>query len=91
LRDGTDRSPGLLVERKPHGIDPHYRLAPECEARVRSLAVRAAHALGPAFRLQAGELVVELLPAEAGKGAAIQRFMGCRPMPGAPRSSSVTT
>lgn len=82
LREGTDGLPGVLLERKPHAIALHYRLAPERSAQVRSLAGRAAQALGPAFRLQAGKRVVELLPAHAGKGAAIGRFMGRPPYAG---------
>lgn len=82
LREALDRLPGVLLERKPHAIALHYRLAPECEAQVRSLAENAAERLGPAFRLQAGKLVVELLPAEAGKGAAIRRFMRLPPYAG---------
>lgn len=82
LREGTDALPGVLLERKPHAIALHYRLAPEHSAQVRSLAGRAAQALGPAFRLQEGKQVVELLPAQAGKGAAIGRFMGRPPYAG---------
>jgi trehalose 6-phosphate phosphatase len=82
LREETDRLPGVILERKPHAIAIHYRLAPECEAQVRSLARHAAETLGPAFRLQVGKLVVELLPAAASKGAAIRRFMGLPPYAG---------
>lgn len=82
LRDGTDRLPGVILERKPHALAVHYRLAPQWEAQVRSLAAHAAERLGPAFRLQAGKLVVELLPAAAGKGAAIERFMALPPYAG---------
>ena len=82
LREGTDGLPGVLLERKPHAIALHYRLAPERSAQVRSLAGRAARALGPAFRLQEGKRVIEILPAQAGKGAAIGRFMACPPYAG---------
>ena len=82
LREGTDALPGVLVERKPHAIALHYRLAPEHSVQVRSLAGRAAQALGPAFRLQEGKRVMEILPAQAGKGVAIERFMGHPPYAG---------
>jgi trehalose 6-phosphate phosphatase len=79
LRVVTDGLTGVILERKPHAIALHYRLAPQREELIRSLAGRAARDLGPAFRIQAGKLVVEILPAEAGKGAAIARFMGLAP------------
>lgn len=82
LREETARLPGVLLERKPHALALHYRMAPAREAQVRSLAARVAEQLGPAFRLQAGKLVVEILPATAGKGAAIERFMGHPPYGG---------
>jgi len=82
LRQETARLPGVLLERKPHALALHYRLAPAHEAQVRALATRAAERLGPAFRLQLGKLVVEILPAAAGKGAAIERFMDAPPYAG---------
>lgn len=82
LREETARLPGVMLEHKPHALALHYRLAPEREAQVRSLAACAAERLGPAFRLQIGKLVVEILPAEAGKGAAIERFLGRPPYAG---------
>ena len=82
LRKETKHLPGVILERKPHAIAVHYRQVPEQEAQVRFLAEHAGQALGPAFRLQAGKLVVEILPAEAGKGVAIERFMGQPPYAG---------
>jgi trehalose 6-phosphate phosphatase len=82
LQEEANRLPGIILERKPHALALHYRQAPEREAQVRSLAERAAQSLGPAFRLQTGKLVIELLPVEAGKGGAIQRFMGLPPYAG---------
>ncbi|WP_295413618.1 trehalose-phosphatase [uncultured Thiodictyon sp.] len=82
LRAGTQGLSGVLLERKPHAVALHYRLAPQREAQIQSLAARAAQTLGPDFRLQAGKLVVEILPVAAGKGAAIERFMGRPPYAG---------
>jgi trehalose 6-phosphate phosphatase len=82
LRDVTDSLPGVVLERKPHALALHYRQAPEREAQIRSLAARAAQALGPTFRVQAGKMVIELLPTQAGKGAAIERFMALPPYAG---------
>jgi trehalose 6-phosphate phosphatase len=82
LREETGKLPGVILERKPHAIALHYRQAPEREGQIRSLAERAAQVLGPDFRLQAGKLVVEILPTQAGKGLAIRRFMGLAPYAG---------
>lgn len=82
LEEETHSLPGVILETKPHAIAVHYRQVPEQEAQVRFLAEHAGQALGPAFRLQAGKLVVEILPAEAGKGVAIERFMGQPPYAG---------
>lgn len=82
LKEGTHSLPGVIMETKPHAIAVHYRQAPEWEERVWLLAGQARQALGPGFRLQAGKQVVEILPADAGKGTAIRRFMGQPPYAG---------
>ena len=82
LRAEVENRPGLLVEDKPGALALHYRLAPEREAEALALAERIARALGPAYRLQHGKQVVEVLPAAAGKGAAIRRFMAGPPYAG---------
>jgi trehalose 6-phosphate phosphatase len=73
--------PGLLVERKPGAIALHYRLAPQCEALCHS-AMEAALAHSPGMDLLAGKMVVELKPAAASKGRAIQAFMREPPFAG---------
>ncbi len=82
LTEETKGLPGVILERKPHAIAVHYRQAPDRQAQVWSLAEHAGQVLGPDFRCQAGKLVVEILPAEAGKGVAIERFMGQPPYAG---------
>lgn len=82
LSDRLRGWPGVLLERKPHAIALHYRLAPDRAAEVQALAGRTVLALGSDFRLQRGKEVVEILPAAAGKGAAIRRFMGTDPYAG---------
>ncbi len=82
LRAQVENRPGLLVEDKPGALALHYRLAPEREAEALELAERTAQALGPAYRLQHGKQVVEVLPAAAGKGTAIRRFMAVPPYAG---------
>jgi trehalose 6-phosphate phosphatase len=82
LRDQVQNHPGLLVEDKPGAIALHYRLAPDREAEARELAEQTARTLGPAYRLQSGKQVIEVLPTAAGKGAAIRRFMAQPPYAG---------
>jgi trehalose 6-phosphate phosphatase len=82
LQARARQMPGVRVEIKPLGLALHYRLAPDREAETRLLAEQAVQTLGPAFRLQAGKHVVEILPAGAGKGEAIRRFMDCPPYAG---------
>ena len=82
LRARTQGVPGLLVEDKPGALALHYRLAPERETEALRLAEYTARVLGPGYRLQPGKQVIEVLPAAAGKGAAIRRFMAVAPYAG---------
>jgi trehalose 6-phosphate phosphatase len=82
LEEKVKCQPGISLELKPHAIAIHYRQAPEREEEVWLLAREAGQALGPAFRTQAGKFVVEILPAGASKGSAIQKFMGLSPYAG---------
>lgn len=64
--------PGLLVERKPHGIALHFRRAPAAAAPAEALARAIA---GTDKVLQAGKMVFEVREAGADKGAAVRRFL----------------
>ncbi len=74
--------PFLRVERKDHSIALHYRAAPDQGAAVRALAASVAGAAPRPFDLLDGKAVVEIIPAGAGKGAAIERFMANPPYAG---------
>ena len=65
---------GLLVEPKPGAVALHYRLAPECEALARQ-AMQAALQRSPGMVLMHGKMVIEMKPAHASKGRAIEAFM----------------
>ncbi len=67
--------PGVWLEAKPRGLALHYRQAPDQVVVTRDLVEALLRALGPAYRLQAGKEVLEILPAQASKGAGIQRLM----------------
>lgn len=66
---------GLLVEDKGRSVALHWRLAPHLADEAVTLMSAEAERLGPAFRLQAGKSVLELLPASANKGDAIAALL----------------
>jgi trehalose 6-phosphate phosphatase len=74
--------PGLLVEDKGRGVALHWRLAPHLADDAVMLMSAEVEQLGPAFRLQAGKSVLELLPANANKGAAIATLLRHAPYRG---------
>ncbi|MDR3435362.1 trehalose-phosphatase [Telmatospirillum sp.] len=74
--------PGLLVERKLYSIALHHRAAPSREPAAWALARTALARLGAGYHLQAGQGVVEIVPAAAEKGMAIERFMRAPPYRG---------
>lgn len=82
LREEARRLAGIWLEPKPRGFAIHYRQAPELAALTRRLGEEALASLGPDYRLQAGKEVVEILPAQASKGAAIRRFLAHPPYAG---------
>lgn len=75
-------NPGVVLEDKGLSVAMHFRLAPHAETELNRLADRVQHELGPDFRLQFGKMLVELRPAGADKGSAIQAFMAEPPFAG---------
>jgi trehalose 6-phosphate phosphatase len=73
---------GLLVEEKGRSVALHWRLAPDLGPFVQGEAATVAAELGPDWRLQQGKDVVEILPAAASKGAAIERLLAEEPYRG---------
>ena len=74
--------PGVWLEAKPRGLALHYRQAPDQVVVTRDVVEALLQALGPAYRLQAGKEVLEILPAQASKGAGIRRLMAWPPYRG---------
>src|SRR3954471_14725478 len=72
--------PRLLVEDKPGTVALHFRRAPDREADSAALAGELAVRHG--LRVQAGKMVVELLPAGVDKGTALERLMADPPFAG---------
>ena len=74
--------PGVMVEDKGLAVALHFRRVPEQAPAAIALAEAAMAAAAPPLRLLRGKAVVELIPADAGKGRAIARFMGHAPFAG---------
>lgn len=82
LRDDAEavvaRFPGALVEDKGPTLALHWRGNPAAASALRSLADAALPSL-PDYRLQPGNQVIELRPAGADKGAAIDAMLEAEP------------
>jgi trehalose 6-phosphate phosphatase len=75
-------TPGILVEDKGFTAAIHFRGAPKEEIAVLRLAEGLLSAAGGDLELQNGKMVVEIKPAGADKGSAIEAFMRERPFAG---------
>ena len=73
---------GLIIEDKGCSVAIHWRLASERAEFAREHAEATASALGPDYRIQFGKAVAEILPASAGKGRVIERFLAADPFRG---------
>jgi len=65
--------PGVLAERKAHGLALHFRQVPEARADCHALARRLAERMD--LTVQEGKMVVEVRPASADKGTALAELM----------------
>jgi trehalose 6-phosphate phosphatase len=74
--------PGVLVEDKGLSIAVHYRLAPDTERDLATLAERLVARPASALVIQPGKMVLELRPAVRDKGTAIAEFMAEPPFRG---------
>jgi trehalose 6-phosphate phosphatase len=73
--------PGAIVEDKGPALGLHWRAAPAARDALRALAEAALPRL-PGYRLQHGESVVELRPADGDKGRAIAAMLQVPPFRG---------
>lgn len=73
--------PGAIVEDKGSAIGLHWRAAPSARDALRALAEAALPRL-PGYRLQHGDSVVELRPADGDKGSAIAALLEQPPFRG---------
>lgn len=74
--------PGALVEDKGAAVAVHYRQAPEREAEIAEAMQRYLQEAGPDWTLQHGKSVVEICPAHASKGHAVEAFLSEAPFIG---------
>ena len=77
----ADRHPGVLVEDKGTNIALHWRGAPGAAASIHELAQAHVARLSD-YRLQPGDHVVELVPADVDKGRAVHALMAGPPFRG---------
>jgi trehalose 6-phosphate phosphatase len=82
LRARLAGHPGLIVEDKRIGVAVHWRTAPEAEQEARAAIDDLARELGPAYKIQDGKAVREIVPARAGKGEGIRALMRSEPYEG---------
>ncbi|HEY0124565.1 MAG TPA: trehalose-phosphatase [Rhizobium sp.] len=74
--------PGALVEDKGAAVAVHYRQAPEREADIAEAMQRYLQEAGPDWTLQHGKSVIEICPAYASKGHAVEAFLDEEPFIG---------
>lgn len=74
--------PGVVVEDKGAAVATHYRLAPEQREAIEAAMPRYLDMAGPDFTLQRGKMVMEIRPAQASKGHALQAFLDQPPFKG---------
>ena len=77
----SDRFAGIVVEDKGSNLALHWRMAPAAEAPLRAL-VHEHLPLLPDHRLQPGDHVIELVPANVDKGRAVNTLLSQPPFKG---------
>ncbi|MBZ9789822.1 trehalose-phosphatase [Rhizobium sp. 3T7] len=82
LRAATENLQGVLVEDKGAAVATHYRLVPQRQADVELIMERLQSKVGPNWTLQRGKMVLEIRPASADKGHAVETFLSMPPFAG---------
>lgn len=84
LREATvlaHRYPGVRVEDKGSALALHWRAAPQAAPALQALGARFLPKLG-GYRIQPGDQVLELVPADIDKGRAVRRLLEQPPFSG---------
>ena len=82
LRRVAESLDGVIVEDKGAAVAAHYRLAPQRQAEVEPIMEAMLSKVGPDWTLQRGKMVLEIRPASADKGQAIEAFLSMPPFAG---------
>lgn len=82
LVEFVDRRPPLLLEDKVTALGVHYRADPRFEPEVEWIMRRLAASAGGELAVQPGKMVVEMRPARANKGVALESLMATPPFAG---------
>jgi trehalose 6-phosphate phosphatase len=82
LRAATADLGGVLIEDKGAAVAAHYRLAPKRQVELEPLMEAVLAKAGENWTLQRGKMVLEIRPARADKGRAIDIFLSQPPFAG---------
>lgn len=82
LRLKTAGFDGVLIEDKGAAVAAHYRLAPQRQAELEPLMEAFLAKAGENWTLQRGKMVLEIRPASADKGHAVETFLSRAPFAG---------
>jgi trehalose 6-phosphate phosphatase len=74
IEEIATRCPGVMVEWKPYSAAFHFRAEPELGPRVWE-ALSAFTQAHPAFRIQGGRMVFEVVPAAMSKARAVEHLL----------------
>ena len=74
--------PGTLLEDKGRTVAVHFRMAPECESRVRETVAAVASQLNSNYHIQEGNMMFEIKPRGFTKDSAVKAFMHEPPFSG---------
>ena len=77
----AERIPGVVIEDKDSNLALHWRMAPAAEAPLRALVGEHMPSL-PDYRMQPGDHVIELVPANVDKGRAVNTLLAQPPFKG---------
>lgn len=73
---------GVVIEDKGAAVAAHYRLAPAYREELEPVMARCLAEAGPGWMLQRGKMVIEIRPANADKGHAVEAFLSREPFRG---------